>query len=168
VITKVDLVQVEEVLGVAMKEVVVVAVEVKVDLVGPRANVATTEESPSVTLTGNKLSSGNNARRASLMSVSLHLMGKPPPTTVFEKKYLDLMAMSRVTKASILTSVCSCNDSLESFSSLKILKPQVWENPRSKLRFNSRRSKSSISCIASPPAQSLFSSSVFGLGTTSP
>jgi hypothetical protein len=40
---------------------------------------------------------------------------------LFEKKYLDLMAMSRVTKASILTFVCSCNGSSESFSSLKNL-----------------------------------------------
>jgi hypothetical protein len=39
------------VLGVAMEEVVVVAVEVKVEVVGPRVNVATTKESPSVTLT---------------------------------------------------------------------------------------------------------------------
>jgi hypothetical protein len=77
------------------------------------------------------------------------------------------MAMSRVTKASILTSVCWCNGSSESFSSLKNLKTSAVVGS-SELRFNSGRSESSISCIASSPAQSLFcSSSTFGLGTTS-
>jgi hypothetical protein len=56
-------------------------------------------------------------------------MGKPPQSKVFEKKYLDLMTMSWVTKASILISVCSCNDSLESFSRLKNLEtPGVGES----------------------------------------
>jgi hypothetical protein len=74
--------------------------------------------------------------------------------------------MSRVTKASILTSVCSCNGSSESFSSLKNLETSSVAGS-SELRFNSGRSESSISCIASSPAQSLFSSSsTFRLGTT--
>jgi hypothetical protein len=41
------------------------------------------------------------------------------PLITVPDKYLDLMAMNRVTKASILTSMCSCNGSSESFSSLK-------------------------------------------------
>jgi hypothetical protein len=78
------------------------------------------------------------------------------------------MAMSRVTKASILTSVCSCNGYSESFSSLKNLETSGVAGSL-ELRFNSGRSESSISCIASSPAQSLFSSSsTFRLGTTSP
>jgi hypothetical protein len=39
------------------------------------------------------------------------------------------MTISLVTKASILTSVCSCNGSSEYFSSLKISKPLMWEDP---------------------------------------
>jgi hypothetical protein len=62
------------------------------------------------------------------------------------------MTMSRVTKACILTFVCSCNTSGVAGSS--------------ELRFYSGRSESSIT---SSPAQSLFSpSSTFGLDTTSP
>jgi hypothetical protein len=78
------------------------------------------------------------------------------------------MAMSRVTKASILTSVCSCNDTSDSFSSLKNLETSGVAGS-SELRFNYGRSESSISCIVSSPAQSLFSSSsTFRLGTISP
>jgi hypothetical protein len=87
---------------------------------------------------------------------------------LFEKKYLHLMAMSRVTKASILTYVCSCNGSSEYFSSLKYLET-CGVGGSLELSFNFGRSEFNISCIASALAQSLFfSSSTFGLGNTSP
>jgi hypothetical protein len=57
------------------------------------------------------------------------------------------MAISRVTKASILTFLCSCNGSLESFSSLKNLETYGVAGS-SELRFNYGRNESSISCIA--------------------
>jgi hypothetical protein len=53
------------------------------------------------------------------------------------------MAMSRVTKASILTSVCSCNGTSKSFSSLKNLETSGVVGS-SELRFNSGRSESSL------------------------
>jgi hypothetical protein len=55
--------------------------------------------------------------------------------------------MSRVTKSSILTFVCSCNGSPESFSSLKKNLETSDVKGSSELRFNFGRSESSISCI---------------------
>jgi hypothetical protein len=71
------------------------------------------------------------------------------------------MAMIWVTKATILTSMCSCNG-LKNLATYGVA-------GSSDLRANSGRRESSISCIASPPTQSLFTYfSRFELGTTSP
>jgi hypothetical protein len=49
---------------------------------GPRANVATSEETSTITLTGEQVNSGNNGRRENLLRDPLHLMDAPPTTSV--------------------------------------------------------------------------------------